>query len=277
MTKAGPRHGRRLSAHARLQRQPVRRRRQPAQGHRRSDARPDHLDLHMPEEDGLSIIRDLKRRASVPIIMLTATASAIDRVVGLEMGADDYIAKPCELRELLARVRVVLRRSTAAPQPVTGAEPATAPAKSTLVRFGTKWLDHDAQSLRDNDGNEHQLTASEYGLLRSSPRTPSACCRATACWTWRLAEGPSRSTGRSTCESCGCGGKSSPIPPTRRSSGPSGAGVMYSLLAGRRPEPIVSWPQARRNNCGILIPIISSRAGRRNNKSLGRNHFSSST
>src|SRR3954465_12647664 len=73
------------------------------------------LDLNMPEEDGLSIIRDLKQRINVPIIMLTATASAIDRVVGLEMGADDYLAKPCELRELLARVRSVLRRLQWAP------------------------------------------------------------------------------------------------------------------------------------------------------------------
>jgi len=61
------------------------------------------LDLNMPEEDGLSIIRDLKSRINVPVIMLTATASPIDRVVGLELGADDYIAKPCELRELMAR------------------------------------------------------------------------------------------------------------------------------------------------------------------------------
>src|SRR6201985_1645278 len=70
------------------------------------------LDLNMPEEDGLSIIRDLKSRTTVPVIMLTATASPIDRVVGLELGADDYIAKPCELRELMARIRSVLRRST---------------------------------------------------------------------------------------------------------------------------------------------------------------------
>src|SRR5205814_7125422 len=70
------------------------------------------LDLNMPEEDGLSIVRDLKQKAAVPIIMLTATASPIDRVVGLELGADDYLAKPCELRELLARIRSVLRRST---------------------------------------------------------------------------------------------------------------------------------------------------------------------
>src|ERR1700721_494576 len=72
------------------------------------------LDLNMPEEDGLSIIRDLKGRINVPVIMLTATASLIDRVVGLEIGPDDYIAKPCELRELIARIRSVFRRSTPA-------------------------------------------------------------------------------------------------------------------------------------------------------------------
>ena len=82
-----------------------------------NDQRPDLvvLDLNMPEEDGLSIVRYLKQTCPVPVIMLTATASAIDRVVGLEMGADDYLAKPCELRELLARVRSVLRRLQWAP------------------------------------------------------------------------------------------------------------------------------------------------------------------
>lgn len=68
------------------------------------------LDLNMPAEDGLSIVRFIKQTTVLPVILLTATASAIDRVVGLEMGADDYIAKPCELRELLARMRAVLRR-----------------------------------------------------------------------------------------------------------------------------------------------------------------------
>jgi DNA-binding response OmpR family regulator len=130
------------------------------------------LDLNMPEEDGLSIIRDLKRRMSVPIIMLTATASAIDRVVGLELGADDYLAKPCELRELLARVRSVLRRSTAAgPPPVQPAASPPAPDRGR-VRFGTKWLDHEAQALRDDQGNEHPLTASEYGLLKVFAANP---------------------------------------------------------------------------------------------------------
>src|SRR6195256_688440 len=106
------------------------------------------LDLNMPAEDGLSIIRDLKQRSSVPIIMLTATASAIDRVVGLELGADDYLAKPCELRELLARIRVVLRRSAPTQQPAAApTSPAAVPAPDRArVRFGTKWLDHDPQA-----------------------------------------------------------------------------------------------------------------------------------
>jgi two-component system OmpR family response regulator len=131
------------------------------------------LDLNMPEEDGLSIIRDLKKRTSVPIIMLTATASAIDRVVGLELGADDYLAKPCELRELLARIRVVLRRSTPGPQPAAAPAGDRQPEpERSRVRFGTKWLDHDAQALRDEGGNEHPLTASEYGLLKVFAANP---------------------------------------------------------------------------------------------------------
>jgi two-component system, OmpR family, response regulator len=126
------------------------------------------LDLNMPEEDGLSIIRDLKGRTNVPVIMLTATASPIDRVVGLELGADDYVAKPCELRELMARIRSVLRRST----PARAAEASGAKAKDSLVRFGTKWLDLQAQALRDDEGNEHPLTASEFGLLKVFAANP---------------------------------------------------------------------------------------------------------
>lgn len=129
------------------------------------------LDLNMPEEDGLSIIRDLKSRINVPVIMLTATASPIDRVVGLELGADDYVAKPCELRELMARVRSVLRRS--APVKAAGADASSAKSdKDQLVRFGTKWLDLEAQALRDDEGNEHPLTASEFGLLKVFAANP---------------------------------------------------------------------------------------------------------
>ena len=125
------------------------------------------LDLNMPEEDGLSIVRDLKSRMNVPVIMLTATASPIDRVVGLELGADDYLAKPCELRELMARIRSVLRRS--APVKATAAAEAN---KKEMVRFGTKWLNLEAQTLEDDDGNEHPLTASEFGLLKVFAANP---------------------------------------------------------------------------------------------------------
>jgi len=128
------------------------------------------LDLNMPQEDGLSIIRDLKQRTNVPIIMLTATASPIDRVVGLELGADDYLAKPCELRELLARIRSVLRRST--PSKPAPAAPQDKSESASLVRFGTKWLDLDGQLLRDEEGNEHTLTSSEFAILRVFATNP---------------------------------------------------------------------------------------------------------
>jgi len=171
------------------------------------------LDLNMPEEDGLSIIRDLKSRINVPVIMLTATASPIDRVVGLELGADDYIAKPCELRELMARIRSVLRRST----PAKAAAPEAAAAKvekEQLVRFGTKWLDLEAQALRDDEGNEHPLTASEFGLLRCSQPIRSACCRVSGCWSWPMRATPKPSTARSICASCAFAARSRSIRPS---------------------------------------------------------------
>jgi DNA-binding response OmpR family regulator len=123
------------------------------------------LDLNMPEEDGLSIIRSLKQNSRVPIIMLTATASPIDRVVGLELGADDYLAKPCELRELVARIRSVLRRS--ATSSASGA-----PAPGQEVRFGTKWLNLETRLLRDEEGVEHSLTTSEFNLLKAFAENP---------------------------------------------------------------------------------------------------------
>jgi DNA-binding response OmpR family regulator len=133
-----------------------------------AEARPDLvvLDLNMPEEDGLSLIRFLKQNGNIPVIMLTATASPIDRVVGLELGADDYLAKPAELREVLARVRSVLRRSAA------GGRAPGEEAQNRTVKLGTKWLDLDARTLRDADGNEHPLTASEFSLLKAFAENP---------------------------------------------------------------------------------------------------------
>lgn len=132
------------------------------------DSRPDLviLDLNMPEEDGLSVVRDLKKTTAIPVIMLTATASPVDRIVGLELGADDYVAKPCELRELMARVRSVLRRV---------APPAAMPGEGRpreTVRFGTKVLDLTAHVLRDEEGGEHALTTSEFSLLKAFAENP---------------------------------------------------------------------------------------------------------
>ncbi|TNC10281.1 response regulator [Methylobacterium terricola] len=120
------------------------------------------LDLNMPEEDGLSIVRDLKGRSAVPIIMLTATASPIDRVVGLELGADDYLPKPCELRELVARIRSVLRRAAQA----RGPAPEPAPAEGGF-RFGRMRVDTETLRLRDEAGTEQILTRSEFALLKA--------------------------------------------------------------------------------------------------------------
>ena len=120
------------------------------------------LDLNMPEEDGLSLIRFLKQeKPRLPIIMLTATASPIDRVVGLELGADDYLAKPAELRELLARIRSVLRRSAG------GSTPPGAPGPGETIKIGTKWLNLASRTLLDDSGGEHPLTNSEFTLLKA--------------------------------------------------------------------------------------------------------------
>jgi DNA-binding response OmpR family regulator len=130
------------------------------------------LDLNMPEEDGLSIVRDLKARQPVPIIMLTATASPIDRVVGLELGADDYIPKPCELRELVARIRSVLRRGGVGDE--AGASRArSAEGPVSTVRMGTKWFEVETHRLRDDEGGEQLLTRSEFALLKAFSDHPN--------------------------------------------------------------------------------------------------------
>lgn len=138
------------------------------------------LDLNMPEEDGLSIVRRLKASRPLPVIMLTATASPIDRVVGLELGADDYLAKPCELRELVARIRSVLRRGAASPGGearesgrVGSARGAHAAEAENAVRFGSKWLHLDSYQLRDDDGTRLVLTRSEFALLKAFHDHPS--------------------------------------------------------------------------------------------------------
>ncbi len=126
------------------------------------------LDLHMPGENGLSVLRFLKEeKGGVPVIMLTSTASPIDRVVGLELGADDYLAKPAELRELVARIRSVLRRVAAArPVPVE-AGPARG-GEAEVIVFGGRLLDLASRRLIDRGtGTETVLHASEFALVKA--------------------------------------------------------------------------------------------------------------
>jgi len=114
------------------------------------------LDLRLPGEDGLTLARSLRERYDVAIIMVTAADAVVDRVVGLEVGADDYVAKPFDLRELLARVKSVLRRAQAR---AAGATPQT-------VRVGGFSLDLSAHRLLDGRGAEVPLTSMEFDLLR---------------------------------------------------------------------------------------------------------------
>jgi two-component system, OmpR family, response regulator len=123
------------------------------------------LDLMMPGEDGLSLARHVRQRSDTPIIMLTGKGDLIDRVAGLEAGADDYIAKPFHLREVLARIRSVLRRgrAPAAPAEATGA--GSAKAHEILVFEGWR-LDLVRRELKRPSGEVVPLTTGEFALLR---------------------------------------------------------------------------------------------------------------
>jgi len=130
------------------------------------------LDIKMPGEDGLSLARYLREHYAVGIMMLTASGEVIDRIVGLEMGADDYVAKPFDPRELLARVKSVLRRTGAAVSdtPVTD-EPPVQDDRQT-IRFGRCLLDLEAHLLMDEDGAEVPITSMEFDLLKAFAENP---------------------------------------------------------------------------------------------------------
>lgn len=114
------------------------------------------LDLNLGHSDGLAVARDIRQHSDVPIVMITGKGDTIDRVVGLEIGADDYIAKPFHVREVLARVRSVLRRS--------GGHAGKAPSEG-LVRFDGFVLDPGRRTLTGPDGAEIALTTGEFELL----------------------------------------------------------------------------------------------------------------
>jgi DNA-binding response OmpR family regulator len=110
------------------------------------------LDLMLPDMDGLDVCRQLRAKDDIPVLMLTARGDAMDRVVGLEMGADDYLPKPFEPRELLARLRAILRRR----RPLGG--------PSDVLRFGRLEIDRAARTVHV-DGAERSLTSHQFTLL----------------------------------------------------------------------------------------------------------------
>ena len=128
------------------------------------------LDINMPGEDGLSLARYLRANTKIGIVMLTAAGEVVDRIVGLEMGADDYLPKPVDMRELLARVRAVLRRMeaelrTSRPRPNRRAR--------EKIGFGACQLDLDAHRLYDAAGEEVPITSMEFDLLKAFAEHPN--------------------------------------------------------------------------------------------------------
>lgn len=119
------------------------------------------LDLNLGGTDGLSIAREIRRTSEVPIIIISGKGDMIDRIIGLEIGADDYIAKPFHLREVLARVRTVLRRS----------RPKSVPGPATVLVFDRYTLDVDNRTLDGPDGSV-PLTSGEFDLLVMFAQNP---------------------------------------------------------------------------------------------------------
>ncbi|WP_200961031.1 response regulator [Noviherbaspirillum sp. Root189] len=117
------------------------------------------LDLNLPGEDGLTLCRNLRSRSTIPVIMLTARGEPVDRILGLEMGADDYLPKPFEPRELFARIRSVLRRTQALPPNMQ----ADAPQQ---MRFAGWTMDFTARHLINPEGVVVALSGAEYRLLK---------------------------------------------------------------------------------------------------------------
>jgi two-component system phosphate regulon response regulator OmpR len=131
------------------------------------------LDLVMPGEDGLSLARHIRQRSDIPVIMLTGKGDLIDRVVGLEAGADDYIPKPFHLREVLARIRTVMRRLHHQPTPALRQETATKESGGDRFAFQGWCLDLLKRELRQPGGDLVPLTTGEFDLLRVFVQNPN--------------------------------------------------------------------------------------------------------
>jgi two-component system OmpR family response regulator len=132
------------------------------------------LDLMMPGEDGLALTRYIRQRSEIPIIILTGKGDLIDRVVGLEAGADDYITKPFELREVLARIRTVMRRAGPRSAPATPKRTQVTDGDASEILVFQGWrLDLIRRELKKSTGDVVSLTAGEFELLRVFAHHPN--------------------------------------------------------------------------------------------------------
>jgi two-component system OmpR family response regulator len=123
------------------------------------------LDLGLPGEDGFTIARQLREHWHCGLVIVTGRGDSVDKVVGLEVGADDYVTKPFDLRELLARIKAVLRRLAPAEASAAPAAPAAPAAQGSLLRFAGWTLDTAARSLTSPQGQDVGLTTGEFDLL----------------------------------------------------------------------------------------------------------------
>lgn len=127
------------------------------------------LDLMLPGDDGLALCREIREHSELPIIMLTAVTGEADRIVGLEVGADDYMEKPFNPRELLARVKAIMRRSGL---PQGGIEPAPVPQQNKIYQFANWTLHEGKRELRSPDKVLVQLSSGEFELLLAFLQRP---------------------------------------------------------------------------------------------------------
>src|SRR5262249_14293138 len=137
------------------------------------------LDLGLPRMDGLEVTKTLRKQSNVPIIMLTARVDESDKLVGLELGADDYVTKPFSPKELVARVRAVFRRINPQPDP------------STVIRAGEVELDRLRMQVTAHN-RRIEVTPTEFELLATLARQPGGSSRADNCWTQSGAWKPNR-------------------------------------------------------------------------------------
>ena len=159
------------------------------------------LDVMLPRLDGLEVCKRLRARSTVPIVMLTARDDELDKVIGLELGADDYITKPFSIREFRSRVKALLRRAAA---------PRHEPAEEHAVEIDGLRIDPERRAV-ERDGEPVQLTYVEFELLRRWRAGPGGCFRGRRCSRRSAAARSTASRGRSTCTCAICARSSNAI------------------------------------------------------------------